>query len=475
MLEELLAVAARHWPTFLVLVVIVHLARNYFFNGLQKYPGPFAARLSNWWRFFDVLGRRPDITHLKLHRQYGDVVRLGPGVLSFSSPAAVKQIYGLNKGMVKSGFYPVQQAVSNGRRLPSLFSTTDESYHAQLRRSVNSAFSMSALVQYEPLVNEVVDLFLSQTDKLYASTGNICNFATWLQYFAFDVIGKITYSDAHGFVEKNEDIEGIVSYLAKLFGYVAPIGQQPWVDLLFLKNPLVLWLDKIGVKLTAFPIATFAKNRMSERLREVEGNEKMGMEGSKGRADLLSMFLKAKKDRPEFFTDERVLTMAVSMTFAGSETTAISLSAVFYYLLRNRRCYEKVMRELDEAVADGRIEDRANMSVSWSESQKLPYLDACIKEAFRVHPAAGLPLERIVPKQGMDIDGHFVKGGTIVGVSAWVLHKRPEIFDPQHRYNVDDYVPERWLEADKEQLKTMDGNMFQFGAGSRTVSDTPHR
>lgn len=82
---------------------------------------------------------------------------------------------------------------------------------------------MSTLVQYEPLVNEVIDVFLNQTDRLYAAPGQVCDFAKWLQFFAFDVIGQITYSKSHGFVEKNEDIDGMIGYLAKLFSYVAPV------------------------------------------------------------------------------------------------------------------------------------------------------------------------------------------------------------------------------------------------------------
>jgi cytochrome P450 len=93
----------------------------------------------------------------------------------------------INFDIEQSDFYPVQQAVSQGKRLPSLFSTTDESYHANLRRSVNNAFSMSQLVQYEPAVTETVEIFLDQTDKLFAETGKVCDFAEWLQYFAFDV------------------------------------------------------------------------------------------------------------------------------------------------------------------------------------------------------------------------------------------------------------------------------------------------
>ena len=204
---------------------------------------------------------------------------------------------------------------------------------------------------------------------------------------------------------------------------------------------------------------------MSERLREIEADKEKGLPNTAGRrGDLLSMFLKAQEDRPEFMTDERVLTMAVSMAFAGSETTAISLAAVFYYLVRNPSCYRKLMQELDEAVKDGKIQQRPSGLVSWAESQNLPYLDACIKEAFRVHPAAGLPLERIVPRGGIEISGEHIPAGTIVGVSAWVVHRRPEIYGD----NVDAYRPERWLEADKERLKEMNATMFHFGAGSRT-------
>ena len=94
----------------------------------------------------------------------------------------------------------------------------------------------------------------------------------------------------------------------------------------------------------------------------------------------------------------------------------------------------------------------------------MPYLDAVIQESFRVHPAAGLILERVVPPQGIDILGERIPGGTIVGCNAWVLHRRPEIFGS----DVDTFRPERWLEAKPDQLREMKATMFQFGAGART-------
>ena len=242
------------------------------------------------------------------------------------------------------------------------------------------------------------------------------------------------------------------------------IGQLPYLDLLLLKNPILRLLDRYGIMSFTFPIVTFAKDRMYERLEEIKSCGKTPTAAAVGRGDLLSMFLQAKDDRPDFFDDSRVLTMAVSMAFAGSETTGISLAATFYYLLKNPRCYKRLVAEIDAAVASQNIQCCSTGLVTWAESQKLAYLDACIKEAFRLHPAVGLPLERIVPPQGAAICGEHIAGGTIVGCNAWVIHRREEIYGQDSEI----FRPERWLEADKDTRKEMEACMFHFGMGSRT-------
>jgi hypothetical protein len=62
--------------------------------------------LTDWWRFFDVYGQRPEVTLQKLHAKHGDIVRIGPNTLSFSNPAVLKSIYGLSKGYVKVCHFP---------------------------------------------------------------------------------------------------------------------------------------------------------------------------------------------------------------------------------------------------------------------------------------------------------------------------------------------------------------------------------
>lgn len=51
-------------------------------------------------------------------------------------------------------------------------------------------------------------------------------------------------------------------------------------------------------------------------------------------------------------------------------------------------------------------------------------------------------------------------------MNAWVVHRNSDIFG----HSVDTFRPERWLEADAEQLSRMDANSMQFGLGSRTCT-----
>jgi hypothetical protein len=99
--DHILRILSQHWIAVSLTALVLWLVKNRYHNGLNKYPGPLLASLTDWWRFVDVYGRRPEVTHRALHKKYGDVVRLGPNTLSFSDPQALKSIYGLNKGFIK--------------------------------------------------------------------------------------------------------------------------------------------------------------------------------------------------------------------------------------------------------------------------------------------------------------------------------------------------------------------------------------
>lgn len=112
------------------------------------------------------------------------------------------------------------------------------------------------------------------------------------------------------------------------------------------------------------------------------------------------------------FTHRFVPTWVNDNIVAGADTTRILTTAMMYHLLKNPSSLSTLRKEIDNAVAKGRI----SQYVTWKESQTLPYLEACVNEATRMYPPFGLPFEQVVPEAGLYIDGYFIPGGTRIGI-----------------------------------------------------------
>lgn len=103
----------------------------------------------------------------------------------------------------------------------------------------------------------------------------------------------------------------------------------------------------------------------------------------------------------EKISDDDVHVTIGSNIAAGSDTTAISVSSIIYYLLKAPSALRSLRREIDDAAERGIISD----PVTFAEAQRLPYLQAVIKEALRIHPVTDSPLWRVVPAGGANIAG----------------------------------------------------------------------
>lgn len=99
-------------------------------------------------------------------------------------------------------------------------------WHNTLRKAINPFFTATAAVDYEPLIDSTIDVFLEQWDTRFSDkkgSEGIIDLADWLLYFAFDVIGDLTYSSRHGFLESGRDSQGIIAFLKKFSVYGAVV------------------------------------------------------------------------------------------------------------------------------------------------------------------------------------------------------------------------------------------------------------
>lgn len=94
---------------------------------------------------------------------------------------------------------------------------------------------------------------------------------------------------------------------------------------------------------------------------------------------------------------------------------------------------------------------------------RLPYLDAVIKESLRCFPPIPMSLPRYVPSGGRQISGHFIPASTIVSVQPYSVHRLNEKIFP----DPDRFFPDRWLQEDGAGAAERNRVFFAFASGGR--------
>lgn len=327
----------------------------------------------------------------------------------------------------------------------NLFSDRNMKNHADNRRKVANFYSMTTLLKMEPSVDSCIEIVLQRFDEFSSSKRSI-NMHHWLQCYAFDVIGLITFSTRFGFLDKGEDIDGIMKSIHIFLHYSALGGiYNEWHKYLF---GLFAMVGFKGIQ-----------NIFAFSLDRIKGdNDRDKGEGGLN-DDFLSKVLALHRAAPDRFSMDDVISTCTSNVGAGSDTTGSSLSSILYYLVRNPLTLRRLQAEIEGETQRGTV----SSPITFQEAQAMPYLQAVIKESLRLHPATGLPLARVVPAAGAVIAGTWFPGGTVVGVNTWVAHANTSVFGDDARI----FRPERWLEDD-ETTSMLNKLWIPFGVGSRT-------
>ncbi|KAF8853739.1 putative cytochrome P450 pisatin demethylase [Acephala macrosclerotiorum] len=438
----------------LLSILTFHLLRNKYGKGISQIPGPALAGWTSLWRFNNVREGRGHWTIIDLHKKYGKLVRTAPDVVDVADPAMIPVIYNIKGDFTKTGFYPIQSISWKKKPRFNLFSTRDEVFHREDKKKVANAYSMTSLLEMEYAVDDCSKIFMQKL-RGFSDKGETVDLGAWLQYYAFDVVGEFTFQKKLGFLEKGGDVDDMMKTIEGILFYSATIGQVPELHPFLLGNPLLPHLLPQMENWNS--VLTFTLKAINSRTALTKDGELSTSDSSSGQ-DMLSRWLSVKAtDSLKMSTEDIVVHLSTNV-FAGSDTTAIVLRAIIYYLCKNPSCMSKLVKEIDDN------EYRLSEFVSYKESKEyLPYLNAVLKEGMRIHPSVGLLLERHVPKGGAVISGMWIPEGTKVGINAWVLHFDERIYEEPERF-----WPERWLTGDEKKLAEMEKSFFAFGAGSRT-------
>lgn len=167
-----------------------------FSHPLNKFPGPFGARVSNLWFSTQLKNRDAFKKVQKLHQRYGHFVRIGSSDLSITHPKAVNIIYGPSSKCTKAEWYDIMKPMI------SLHMVRDKVFHDQRRRIWSTAFSDKALRGYEKRIQVYRNKLMSRIEE---SAGRPFDITRWSNLYNFDIMGDLAFGTSFKMLETSTE------------------------------------------------------------------------------------------------------------------------------------------------------------------------------------------------------------------------------------------------------------------------------
>ncbi|KAJ8463955.1 hypothetical protein ONZ51_g9915 [Trametes cubensis] len=371
---------------------------------LASYPGPLVAKVTTLWlTYISATGRRSAVLD-DLHERYGPFVRIGPKHLSISSSSATSLYVSAEKS--EAYRYP------GHNNAVALFFKQDAPEHHRTRKRVWGGFftptSIAGLIPQ--LDRRTWELMQTLERRQAQSARGAVNLAETMYHWSHDFMGDMVFGGCNALeLMKNGDPHNIIQTGKVALGMLDCLGQSPWLlD--------ILW--HMPATKNMHTLEHLAATMMQRRMKSKDLPEFR---------DLSSYLLEAEIPQNELEAD------AVVAIMGGSDNTSITVSLAIFYLLSHRRYYDRLREELFQTFPDPMA------SLQMDELALLPFLNAVISETLRLQSPYYNP--RVVPEEGMTIDGKFIPGGTIAALAAYSVQTSPAHFFPAPK----EFRPERWL------------------------------
>ncbi|PSN70341.1 averantin oxidoreductase, partial [Corynespora cassiicola Philippines] len=411
-----------------------------WFHPLAKYPGPFWNRVSQvkFPAIYSVLSGRLPMDTKTLHDRYGSVVRLSPNELSFNTVQAWEDIYGLRQGKRPYSKDPIHVGSVDPVAGVSTISMADNDTHARQRRALSHGFSQQALWGQEEIVQSFVSKLLSNIAS-FASTNSAFNIVDWYNFMTFDVIGELSFGESFGCLERGDFHFWItLIFRAVQAGAIETATRRFATPGSPLQQYLMRWIPN-EMRTKRKDHLAYSREKVLKRLSDTKNERK----------DFIYYILRQSK-RIDLSQDEIIVNGALFIV-AGSETTAMTLSAMTNFLIAHPYKFERLKREIRSTFV-------SENEITVEKVTALQYLNACIEETLRMLPPAPIGFLRSVPPGGDTIDGLLLPEGTTVSVSTWCAAHSPANFK-----NPDEFIPERWFDPAYSSDNRLASRPFSLG------------
>jgi len=152
-----------------------------------------------------------------------------------------------------------------------------------------------------------------------------------------------------------------------------------------------------------------------------------------GRHDFLARLVaESIQRRPGGLSQTEVRDQVVTMLMAGHETTAKSLTWTMWLLGQHPEIASRAREEIDVVLADQPPDAEC--------LDRLPFVRATFLEAMRLYPPVWLISRRAVKD---DLLGEYlIPENSLVCVSPWLLHRRPDLWSDPTSFNPDRFLQE---------------------------------
>lgn len=226
-------------------------------------------------------------------------------------------------------------------------------------------------------------------DQIRARAGEPINASKWFNYYSFDVMGDLAFGKSFDMLKNGEThfVMKLIQEGLKPLGFLTPV---PWAIPIMANAPLL----------------GSAYRRLFEWCaQQVDLRQQMKVDVP----DIASwLFKDPRGDRLWLNGDSRLIIVA------GSDTTAIAMTHLFYHLAADPSQVDRLRAELS-----GLIDPKSPFSVR--DVQNADHLNGVINEALRLHPPVPSGVFRKTPRQGITVDGIFIPGDVNVTLPHYVI------------------------------------------------------